>query len=537
MRRVFSVTRAVVALPVAAPSVAVLSVVALAGCTVGPDFQQPAPWWSPASWVGTTKPKTRVSEPVAEPLQADWWQTFHDPQLTALERRVAGSNLDVRVSTVRLAQSRAQLGVTRAGEFPTLNGNANYTREAESAKGVLSLLGGSSSPATGSNGLGGTTAGVPVSGISGGGSSSAAALSAPFNLYQYGFDASWELDFWGRVRRSVESSKASVTASEESQRDTLLTSLAELARDYVQLRGTQANIATTERNLTTAQQTLKLTQDRFAGGLTTELDVANAAAQVASTASQLPPLQQRESELINAISLLLGEQPKALQAELATPKPIPPVPPRVPVGLPSELARRRPDIRQAEAQLHAATADIGVAVADFYPRFSLSGSVALQSLQPKFLTDWGARTYGFGPSVTLPIFEGGRLVNTLELRKGQQQEAAINYQRTVLQALHDVDNALTAYNAEQRRRVQLTQAVAQNQRALDLARMRYTEGVIDFLTVLDAQRSLLATEQQLNDSTTNVSVNLVQLYKALGGGWQSQLPLPPPRARPRRTAL
>jgi NodT family efflux transporter outer membrane factor (OMF) lipoprotein len=519
---VYSAARAAAALP--------LMALAMGGCTVGPDFHEPTPWWSPASWISRAEPKTAVSEPVAEPIDAEWWKLFHDPQLTALERRVTRSNLDVRVASIRLAESRAQLGIARAAEFPTLNGNANYSREAQSANGVLALVPGSSgSPGTGSNGLGGTQTGVPVSGIAGGSSSSIATLSAPFNLYQYGFDASWELDLWGRVRRSVESSSATVTASEEAQRGTLLTTLAELARDYIQLRGTQADIATDQRNLQTARQSLKLTQDRYAGGLTTELDVANAAAQVATTQSLLPPLQQREAELINAISLLLGEQPKALQTALATPKPIPPVPPRVPVGLPSELARRRPDIRQAEAQLHGATADVGVAVADFYPSFSLSGSVALQGLKPKNLTDWASRTYAFGPSITLPIFEGGRLRSTLQLRSQEQQEAAINYQRTVLQALHDVDNALTAYNAEQRRRSQLAQAVAHNRRALELAQQRYTQGVIDFLTVLDTERNLLSTELQLDDSTTNVSTNLVQLYKALGGGWESDFPLHPPR--------
>jgi len=196
----------------------------------------------------------------------------------------------------------------------------------------------------------------------------------------------------------------------------------------------------------------------------------------------------------------------------------------VPVGLPSELARRRPDIRQAEAQLHAATADIGVAVADFYPSVKLSGSLGLQSLQPWQMFNIDARNYAVGPGVTIPIFRGGELRATLELRKAQQQEAAINYQKTVLSAWHDVDNALTAYQTEQARRDQLTQAVAQNQRALGLAQSRYQEGVADFLQVLTAQQNLLSTQQQLALATTNVSANLVALYKALGGGWETQLP-------------
>jgi NodT family efflux transporter outer membrane factor (OMF) lipoprotein len=500
----------------------------MAGCTVGPNYSRPATWWNPASWTAQrTAPRpATVSEPVAEPIDPQWWKLFNDAKLTELESRVAAANLDVRVATVRLAESRATLGVTRADLFPQVNGNANYTREQESKKGVLSLIGGSSSPAASSNGLGGQQGATPNTSI-----------FQPFDLYQYGFDATWELDFWGHVRRAVESSKAQVEASQEARRDTLLTALAELARDYIQLRGVQRNLAITQRNLDTARESLKLTQDRAAGGLTTDLDVANAAAQVATTSSQLPALEAQQQQLINAIALLLGQPPNALQAELLTPKPIPPVPPRIPIGLPSELARRRPDIRRAEAQLHATTADVGVAVASFYPQVTLSGSFAIQATQFKDLGSWASNTYGIGPSLTLPIFQGGRLQRTLELRQADQQEAALTYQRTVLAALHDVDNALTAYETEQQRRARLEQSVEQNRRALSLARDRYTQGVADFLTVLDAERSLLAAEQQLTDSITTVSTNLVQLYKALGGGWETAYPDQPPAAEGDATVM
>ena len=498
----------------------------LSACTVGPDFESPAAWWNPTSWFGAgQQPEAPVASlPVAEPIDPRWWQLFNDPVLTGLEQRLADANLNVRLASLRLAESRASLGVVRAAQFPQLNGNAGYTRQQLSEKGALSLAQGS--PASEANGLPSTSSGasVPNTGI-----------FQPFDLFQYGFDASWELDLWGRVRRGVESAQANVAANEDARRDILLTATAELARDYVQLRGVQRSLEIVRENLDTSRQTLNLTRERAQGGLTTELDVANAAAQVASTAAELPSLDSQEAELINAIGLLLGEPPRALTEELATPKPIPPVPARVPVGLPSELARRRPDIRQAEAQLHAATADVGVAVADFYPRFTLSGSGAIQGVQFSNLADWGhANTYAFGPSVTLPIFEGGRLKSTLELRKAQQQEAAVTYQRTVLAALHEVDNALTAYQAEQRRRAQLAQAVVQNRRGLALARDRYTQGVVDFLQVLDTQRSLLAAERLYTNSTTEVSTDLVQIYKALGGGWETDFPLPPPPA-PKRT--
>jgi len=500
----------------------------VSACTAGPDWT-PHEMWSPASWeaarhAGPGVAPPPASTPVAAPIDPAWWSIFGDPDLTSLEDRVAAANLNVRLATVRLVESRAQRQITGADQFPGLQADGSYTRQEISRKGVLGLFGGAgsggsfASQGASANGLQGRSGGIPAS-VTGG------TKLPPFNLWQDGFDASWELDFWGRVRREVEGADASVEASADARRNVLVSVLAEVARDYLQLRGTQTQLAITRQNIATEEETLGLTQERFRGGLTTELDVANAAAQLQTTRAQVPPLEQQQAQTINALSFLLGEAPGALAAELGTPARVPPVPPRVPVGVPSELARRRPDIRQAEAQLHAATADIGVAVADFYPKITLDGSIGLQALQFKDLGNWGARQYGLGPSISLPIFQGGRLRATLELRKVQQQEAALTYQQTVLQAWHDVDNALTAYSTEQRRHDALAAAVDQNKLALDLSRQRYTQGLADFLNVLDAQRALLSAQLQLADSETSVSSNLVQLYKALGGGWQESFPV------------
>ena len=490
---------------------------------MGPDFHKPAPWYSPASWFGGRPPTAPVSDvasiPVADPPDPEWWSVFGDPELTSLEQRVAGSNLDVRVASIRLAESRAQLGVTRADLFPQLNGNGSYTRERESKNGVIGLLGaggsgsGSNSPGAQSNGLGGTQGGIPNT-----------SLTAPFDLFQAGFDASWELDLWGRVRRSVESARAQVQESAESRRDTLLTSLAELARDYVQLRGTQKIIQITNQNLRFERGAQRLAQERATAGLGSDLDVANAAAQVESTASQLPTLAAQAQQYVNAIALLLGEAPNQLDSELQTTAPVPPVPPQVPVGLPSDLARRRPDIRRAEAALHAATATVGVAVASFYPTVTLSGSAALQATDFTKMFGWSSGTYSFGPSLTLPIFQGARLTRTLELRKAQDQEAAVSYQQTVLSALHDVNNSLVNYEAQQGQDAALKRAVAQQQRALGLAQDQYRAGLVDFLNVLDAERQLLSVQQQVAQADASVSTDLVQLYKSLGGGWEQTFP-------------
>ncbi len=504
--------------------------VLLAGCTVGPDFRQQA-IWSPATWfAGRPAPPPRpapISEPVSEPIDPNWWNLFHDAELTSLENRVAAANLNVRLSTIRLAESRSQRQITGADQFPTLTGDASYTRERISQKGVFGVIGGSGGGGTttsfGSNGgaASGTTgrSGAIPNSVAGGTS------IPPFNLWQGGFDASWELDLWGRVRREVESADASLEASADARRNSLLSTVAEVARDYVQLRGQQAQLAIARDNIVSEQESVKLSQERFRAGLTTDLDVANAAAQLQTTQATVPQLEQQEAQSINALSFLLAEAPGALRAELVKPGTVPPVPPRVPVGLPSELARRRPDIRQAEAQLHAATADIGVAVADFYPKVTLDGSLGLQALKAKDLGNWAARQYGLGPTISIPIFEGGRLRATLALRRVEQQEAALNYQQTVLQAWHDVDNALTAYAAEQHRHDALAEAVTQNQLALKLSRERYKQGVADFLNVLDAERTLLSAQLSLADSTTTVSSNLVQLYKALGGGWEQAYPV------------
>ena len=477
-----------------------LALTLLSACTMGPDFHSPKAWWNPTSWNYGGKEPTAASRPVTAPVDPAWWTVFQDPLLAKLEDRLAIANLDVRVASIRLAEARIAVGVTAAAGLPAINANASYAREQASARGAMSLAGSPSAAAT-ANGLANPQNGAEAKNSS---------LFSPYDLYQYGFDATWELDLWGRVRRSVESARATVSATADTRRDVLLTAMAELARDYIALRGTQRVEQITSDNLHTARQSLKLTRERAAGGLTTDLDVANAAAQVASTAAQLPELQAREAQLVNAISLLLGAPPAALSGELAAAAPVPPVPSEVPVGLPADLLRRRPDIRRAEAQLHAATADIGVAV---------------QGLQFANLADWGhAATYAVGPSISLPIFEGGRLKRVLELRKEQQKEAVVLYQRTVLGALHEVDNALTQYDAEQHRREQLREAAAQDRKALDLARAQYQQGVIDFLQVLDVERNLLAVEQQLADSTTAVSTDLVQIYKALGGGWETSFP-------------
>jgi NodT family efflux transporter outer membrane factor (OMF) lipoprotein len=345
--------------------------------------------------------------------------------------------------------------------------------------------------------------------------------SPAYDLYQFGFDASWELDFWGRVRRGVEAATAVSNASYEDRNFVLLSARAELARDYVQLRDTQALLEIAQQNLEIARDATKLTETRVREGVTTNLDVANAAAQAASIESLIPTLEANCETTINSIGLLLGMQPGELQQTLSARGAVPKLPNNVPIGFASEVVQRRPDIRRAEAQLHAATAAIGMAKADFYPRISLNGSAGFQSLQLSNLADWASGQFVIGPSITLPIFEGGRLKGTLHLREAQQQEAAIVYKRTVLAAWREVDDALVLYDAEQRRNERLQQVVRLNQSALSIARQRYKAGAVDFLDVLNVQKQLLDAQSNLERSTANAATNLITLCKALGGGWES----------------
>jgi NodT family efflux transporter outer membrane factor (OMF) lipoprotein len=499
-------------------------VVFLSSCTMGPNFQRPA-LQAPSQWPPAPAATDAAhSVVVPEAVDTQWWNTFGDPLLTELVTRAMDSNLDIKIAMARLAESRAQLGQTRADEFPTLNGNASYTRELQSADGVIGLLGGGGSPsATDTNGLGGRQGGVPTQ-------STGAKLPA-FNLYQYGFDASWELDLWGRVRRMTENAKATVDAQDEARHDVIVSTAAEVARDYLNLRGTQGRLRITRENLAFAQRAVQLTSERARHGLATDLDVANAQSQAESNAAEIPQGEQQEAQLINAIGILLGEYPQTLAAKLREAPAMPAVPPRVPIGLPSELARRRPDIRQAEAQLHAATASIGAAQADFFPKITLSGSAAIQATQFSNMGSWDARSYSVGPSLSIPIFEGGRLRSTLALREAQQQEAAITYRKTVLSAFREVDDALTGFAAEQRRRDRLDASVQASKRALDIATKRYVRGLSNYLDVLTAQKTLLTSEQQWVDSTATVSTNLVALYKALGGGWDVGAEAPPDHDR------
>lgn len=481
------------------PLLLLLLATLLAGCTVGPEFKPPTAA-APAdfgAWHGGNAELARLP-PGSSSAPPQDWSMFKDPVLDALEARALVANQDLQTAALRFAQARVQRNIVESQAAPQLNANAGASRLRQSENGETRRLLDAFNPANQEQLI--------------------QILSEPHNFYQAGFDASWELDLWGRVRRSVESADADVAASKATLAQVQLSVQAEVARNYFELRAAQRQIALARDNIKTAEETLQLVKARADGGLTTDLDVEQQSTQAAAQRANLPPLLAQEVQSSNQITLLLGEHPGALQAQLAPPAAGSAAQlPDLSLGLPSEVALRRPDIQVAEAQLHAATASTGVAVADLYPRITIGAGFGYQSVDGSSFTDWGSRQWSIGPSLQLPVFDGGRRRSMVTLRELQQQQAAVAWQQTVLRAWQEIDNALSAYDAERRRNVELAQRERSSRNALELARVRYEHGLTDFLVQLDAQRAWLQAQAEYTDSTSRLALGLVAISKALGG--------------------
>jgi NodT family efflux transporter outer membrane factor (OMF) lipoprotein len=451
--------------------IALLSALLLTGgCTVGPDYEPPE-LEVPGAWSGA--PVEAQIDPSVE--LAVWWERFGDPQLTELVRRAVLGNLDVAIAAARVREARARRGVTAARLWPLLEAVAS---------------------------------GIPASG-------------SEESLFLAALDAFWEIDVFGGVRRSVEAAEADLEASKDDWRDALLELTGAVAATYIELRGLQGRIAAVHGNLAAQRETRALTQAQRDVGLASDLDVERARALVASSAAELQPLQTALSESVHRLGVLLGEPPAALAVELAESGPIPSAPAEVLVGVPAELLRRRPDLGRAERELAAATARIGEATADLYPKFTLTGSVGLRSEDVKDLISGRYNFASIGPNIIWPIFAGGRIVSNIDVQNARTEAALARYEQTLLLALEQVENALVRYAREQIRRSELLDAYDANREAAVLARRLHANGLVEFLDVLVAERSLLESEDRLVTSETAVSSSLVTLYVALGGGWEA----------------
>ena len=465
-----------------------LVLLVLHGCTVGPDYHRPNAA-APAQWAetlsgGETNDATSI---------AAWWNEFHDRELNALIGRAVQSNLDLKIAVSRVREARAQYREVSAEFWPSADVSGAYQRQKQSQN--QPIIGEFPLPA-----------------------------NIPFenNVYQAGFDASWELDVFGGVRRAKESAQAEVAAAEFGRRGVLVTLIGEVARNYVDARGYQQRLSIARENIAAQEEALSITQDRFQHGLTSELDVQQASTLLSSTRAEIPALESLLQTSIHRLGVLLGQPPGALLTELPTVAPIPNAPPEVPVGLPSQLLLRRPDVQRAERQLAAANAQIGVAKADLFPKFSLTGAAGYQSISA---SDWfagGSRFWSLGPTVQWNIFDAGRIRANVKVQNARQEQALSSYEKTVLSAFEEVENALVAYAKEQVRRRELADAVKSSRESLRLANQLYSNGLANFINVLDAERSLYQAEDQLVQSDRAVSANLISLYKALGGGWETE---------------
>lgn len=450
----------------------------LSGCVVGPDYKMPS-MQAPEAFANQALEGLTTDE-----IETAWWRGFQDATLNQLVEQALANNHDIRVAMARLREARALLSETGFDRYPTVTSQASHTRQRSSE--ALTLPG----------------------------------ADRDIELYDAGFDASWELDFFGRVRRSIEASAAEAGAAEANRRDMIVSLLAEVARNYFELRGTQNQLAVARRNVENQRQTLDLTVVLLEAGRGTELDTSRAEAQLQSTLASIPPLETAIKATMYRLGVLIGQPPTALEAELTEPLPLPALPTRVALGRPEDLLRRRPDIRVTERTLAAASARVGVATADLFPRVILAGSVAVQATSFLGLGDRGSDTFAVGPGIFWAAFDLGRVRARIQAADARTEAALAQYEQRVLLALEETENALVDFNRQQARRDLLQASAQASEKAQNLAQERYQFGVTDFLTVLDAERTLLEAQDRVAESETRTATSLIAVYKALGGGWE-----------------
>jgi outer membrane protein, multidrug efflux system len=454
---------------------------AFTGCaTVGPDYVAPRVPVEKA-WHSDLKNGPTADTPDPQPL-ATWWTTLHDPELTQLMDRAVAGNLELKKAKARIREARARRGVASGGLFPTLDTTGRGSRSRSSEE---------------------TGTGTTV------------------DFFNLGFDAQWEVDFFGGLRRNVEAAEAGLESSREGHRDVLVSLLAEVALNYIEVRIHQTRLSTAEANLESQKETYQLTLWRSEAGLIDELSVQQTRYALENIRSQIPVLRTGLEEALNRIAVLLGEHPGHVHLVLKERRPVPVPPLNIAVGVPAEVLRRRPDIRRAERDLAAQTAKIGAATADLYPKLKLSGSIGLEALSLSSLFSAGSRTMTGGLGISWPIFHAGTIRKNIEIQSALQEQALIAYEAAVLKALEEVENALTAYAEEYNRRQSLIETTLAAQQVVELTRDKFQAGLTDFGHVLEAEMALWSFQDQLNISEGTQISNLVRLYKALGGGWES----------------
>jgi NodT family efflux transporter outer membrane factor (OMF) lipoprotein len=460
----------------------------LTGCTVGPNFTRPQTTVN-ATWRDVRDPRL-VSQAAAD---SQWWRTFNDPILDRLIERAYKQNLPLQVAGLRIVEARAQLGIATGQMFPQvqfLSGSARAVGLSEhSANFIMDA-------------------------------------NRHFGEFQLGFDAGWELDFWGKYRRGIQAESAALMGSVADYYNALVSLNAEVARTYVVIRTFEVLVDQAKQNARIQEQSLDIAQSRFRNGATSELDVSQATALLESTRSSIPQLQIRQQQARNALCTLLGQLPGTVEALLVGPRVIPRAPAQVSAGVPAAMLRRRPDIASAELAAAAQSARIGIAKAELFPSFTLLGSIGLSSSVTeagyKNLFSPSSIFYSVGPRISWPFFNYGRLTNAVRVQDARFQQLLVAYHETVLRAAQEVEDALTGFFRSQDAMVFDQNAVTASQRSVELSMVQYREGASDFQRVLDAQRSLLELQNTLAQTNSSVATALIALYKALGGGWEAR---------------
>lgn len=479
------------------------------GCTVGPDYKAPEntisnEWSSPA-------------ETAAEPPLTEWWKVFNDPLLNKYIEMAATNNQDVLTAEAHILQARAIRQVTASSLFPQIIADVNATKTYFSKNGPVFAIGPSTA---GTEGVVSPSTTGSVSGTTG----------LPFqvqvpqiqSLYNALIDVSWEIDLFGKTRRSIQAQDATIESTIEQRNDTLISVMAEVARNYVEIRSNQRRAQLIEENIDFLGQQARVVEKQLEYGYVSELDLENIQASLATARANLPDLIAQVYRGIYTLSVLTGNMPETLLEELLPVQPMPRAPEKIAVGLRSDLLRRRPDIRGSERALAAATANVGVAVASFFPTITLLGDGGFQSLSIKNLFTARSKTWAIGGDINLPIFQGGSLIGNLKASRAATEAAAHVYQQTVLQALEETESALIAHSQAIKTAQQLHEATEKRGQFVLITRERHEKGLVNLINLLESQIELNQTEQKQLDSDSAVLLDLILLYKALGGGWENK---------------
>jgi len=485
--------------------ISLLLCTALGGCMVGPKYHAPENTVS-NEWEGLKTEAPFISEEA--PLTA-WWKVFADPLLEKYIELAAAYNKDIQVAEANILLARALRKMAASSLFPQINADVNATKTYFSKNGPVFAIG----PATGNTAdTTSTVTGLPFS------------LQVPQiqNLYNVLFDATWEIDLFGKNRHSVEAADATIGSAIEHRNDVLISVLAEIAKNYMEVRSLQQSAMLVEENIQLLEETADIIEQSMQSGLANQLNYEEVHVELSTARSELPDLIAQVYRGIYSLSILTGSVPEALMEEVLPFQPLPDIPDQIAVGLRSDLLRRRPDVRQAERELASATANVGVATASFYPTITLFGEGGLQSLNIKNLFTARSKTWALGGDMAIPVFQGGNLVGNLKAMEASASVVAYTYQQTVLHALQEAESTLKSYEQDLAKSFQLTDAAARNYILFLLTDERNQRGLVSLLDVIASQRKLIASEKLLLDSDTTALLDLVALYKALGGGWEPQ---------------